>query len=368
MGGGRAFDIDAFLEFMPGQEGEAWEKREEHHPSVLPLSTAPPGRANLSIPSENVFFLSVLFIITALQRGPDHERAGLEKETSEPPRGKREKADPDAPISACMANIDDSLTESTTTTSPGILLIERNREKAGGRDFQSDRVESMRRHDWKSHKETCTGNQKYICLLIHPLTSSSGPESRDMRMDCMEPFHLKSYGNWGAEMRELRERLGWAKADYPPTLTLPPWLRLSTTGKEANMMRLLAGSVPPHPFPPELETRCQRDESTTTTSPGISLMEMREQESMRPGKSLRACSIPPQHFPSYAANAKFLLHSRPSPPICPLLTCISQSAQSLHSPFLQNGFFEITAPIWSLNEPDFFYANLKYLALLGART
>ncbi|KAN0066920.1 hypothetical protein V8E54_014978, partial [Elaphomyces granulatus] len=147
--------------------------------------------------------------------------------------------------------------ESTTTTSPGILLIERNREKAGGRDFQSDRVESMRRHDWKSHKETCTGNQKYICLLIHPLTSSSGPESRDMRMDCMEPFHLKSYGNWGAEMRELRERLGWAKADYPPTLTLPPWLRLSTTGKEANMMRLLAGSVPPHPFPPELETRCQ---------------------------------------------------------------------------------------------------------------
>ncbi|KAN0077903.1 hypothetical protein V8E54_006207, partial [Elaphomyces granulatus] len=334
MGGGRAFDIDAFLEFMPGQEGEAWEKREEHHPSVLPLSTAPPGRANLSIPSENVFFLSVLFIITALQRGPDHERAGLEKETSEPPRGKREKADPDAPISACMANIDDSLTESTTTTSPGILLIERNREKAGGRDFQSDRVESMRRqdwkshketctgnqkyicllihplmsssgpesrdmlmdyipkesttttspgilliernrekaggrdfqsdrvesmrrHDWKSHKETCTGNQKYICLLIHPLTSSSGPESRDMRMDCMEPFHLKSYGNWGAEMRELRERLGWAKADYPPTLTLPPWLRLSTTGKEANMMRLLAGSVPPHPFPPELETRCQ---------------------------------------------------------------------------------------------------------------
>jgi hypothetical protein len=25
--GGRTFDIDAFLEFMPGQEGEAWEKR-----------------------------------------------------------------------------------------------------------------------------------------------------------------------------------------------------------------------------------------------------------------------------------------------------------------------------------------------------
>ncbi|KAN0076419.1 hypothetical protein V8E54_006561 [Elaphomyces granulatus] len=44
-----------------------------------------------------------------------------------------------------------------------------------------------------------------------------------------------------------------------------------------------------------------------------------------------------QPFPSYAASGKFLLHSRP------LLTCISQSAQSLHGPFLQNGFFEITA-------------------------
>jgi len=71
----------------------------------------------------------------------------------------------------------------------------------------------MRRQDWKSHKETCTGNQKYNCFLIHPLTSSSGPESRDTLMDCMEPFHLQSYGNWVAEMRELSERLGWAKAD-----------------------------------------------------------------------------------------------------------------------------------------------------------
>jgi hypothetical protein len=106
----------------------------------------------------------------------------------------------------------------------------------------------MRTQDWKSHKETCTGNQKYNCFLIHPL------ESRDMLMDCMEPFHLQSYGNWGAEMRELRERLGWPKADeagkfyshqgddtwyyyvyYPPTPTLPAWLRLGTTGKEANM-------------------------------------------------------------------------------------------------------------------------------------
>ncbi|KAN0077936.1 hypothetical protein V8E54_006240 [Elaphomyces granulatus] len=99
----------------------------------------------------------------------DHERAGLEEEILEPPRGKREKADP--PASACMANIDDRLIkganseESTTTTSPSILVMEGNREKAGRdestittlpgillmemreqeRDFQSDRVEIIRR-------------------------------------------------------------------------------------------------------------------------------------------------------------------------------------------------------------------------------
>ena len=37
------FDIDGFLDFMPAQEGEAREKPDEHHPSLLPLSTAPPG-------------------------------------------------------------------------------------------------------------------------------------------------------------------------------------------------------------------------------------------------------------------------------------------------------------------------------------
>ena len=42
------FDIDGFLDFMPAQEGEAREMPEEHHPSLLPLSTAPPGRENLS--------------------------------------------------------------------------------------------------------------------------------------------------------------------------------------------------------------------------------------------------------------------------------------------------------------------------------
>ena len=43
MKGGGMFDIDGFLNFRPAQEGEAREKekREEHHLSLLPLSTAP---------------------------------------------------------------------------------------------------------------------------------------------------------------------------------------------------------------------------------------------------------------------------------------------------------------------------------------
>jgi hypothetical protein len=75
------------------------------------------------------------------------------------------------------------------------LLDNKEDKEAFGDPLRQDRVESMRRQDWKSHKETCTGNQKYNCFLIHPLTLSSGPESRDMLMDCMEPFHLQSYGN-----------------------------------------------------------------------------------------------------------------------------------------------------------------------------
>jgi len=48
MEGGRTFDLDGFLDFMPAQEGEAREKPEEHHPAVLPLSTAPPGTREIS--------------------------------------------------------------------------------------------------------------------------------------------------------------------------------------------------------------------------------------------------------------------------------------------------------------------------------
>jgi len=48
MEGGRTFDIDGFLDFMPAQEGEAREKPKEHHPAVLLLSTAPPATREIS--------------------------------------------------------------------------------------------------------------------------------------------------------------------------------------------------------------------------------------------------------------------------------------------------------------------------------
>src|SRR6267378_1204102 len=45
-------------------------------------------------------------------------------------------------------------------------------------------------------------------------------------------------------------------------------------------------------------------------------------------------------LPSYLSTTGYrLFHSRPSQPIRPLLTCVSQSAQFLHSPFLQNSKF-----------------------------
>ena len=55
-----------------------------------------------------------------------------------------------------------------------------------------------------------------------------------------------------------------------------------------------------------------------------------------------------QPFPSYAANGKFLLL-----PICPLLTCISQSAQSLHSPFLQNWKPAVNGKFLLLSPPSY---------------
>jgi hypothetical protein len=55
---------------------------------------------------------------------------------------------------------------------------------------------------------------------------------------------------------------------------------------------------------------------------------------------LLACSVPALHSPflhnrnSLPTVSSYSFHSRPSQPIFPLLTCISQSVQSLHSTLL----------------------------------
>jgi len=95
------FDIDGFLDFMPAQEGEAREMPEEHHPSLLPLSTAPPGRENLSrlkkfssssssLHSNGNYLLPAcpLLLDVNMLDANIPVRAGLKKETSDPPRGR----------------------------------------------------------------------------------------------------------------------------------------------------------------------------------------------------------------------------------------------------------------------------------------
>ncbi|KAN0082317.1 hypothetical protein V8E54_003615 [Elaphomyces granulatus] len=175
--------------------------------------------------------------------GPDHERPGLEKETSEPPHGKLEKADP-GPVSACTANIGDRKSSPSREGRPT------TREDGRGRDFQSDRVKSMRR-------------QSLLSVALE------------------NPF----------------ERL--------PLQPFPSYA--------ANV-----GSIPPLPFPPE----------PNYCSYGIT-------SAARHGKS-------PSKEPNVITDTEVkgsdlaLTFSMPT------------LAQSLHSPFLQNGFFEITAPTESL--------------------
>jgi hypothetical protein len=69
MKGGGTFDIDGFLEFRPAQEGEAREKEGKSVKNTICrfCPSLPHPRRRKSLPSEKIFFLSVLFIITALQ-------------------------------------------------------------------------------------------------------------------------------------------------------------------------------------------------------------------------------------------------------------------------------------------------------------
>ncbi|KAJ6179992.1 hypothetical protein N7519_010453 [Penicillium mononematosum] len=63
--------------------------------------------------------------------------------------------------------------------------------------------------DYKAHKPRCAPTIPYNCFLIRATPASDGQSDAAY----IEPFHLKSYGNWGLEMKELKERLGWPQAD-----------------------------------------------------------------------------------------------------------------------------------------------------------
>jgi hypothetical protein len=59
--------------------------------------------------------------------------------------------------------------------------------------------------DFKVHKLRCAPTIPYNCFVIRA-TPASDDQSDSAYI---EPFPLKSYGNWSLEMKELKERLGW---------------------------------------------------------------------------------------------------------------------------------------------------------------
>jgi hypothetical protein len=63
--------------------------------------------------------------------------------------------------------------------------------------------------DFKVHKLRCAPTIPYNCFVIRA-TPASDDQSDSAYI---EPFPLKSYGNWSLEMKELKERLGWPQAD-----------------------------------------------------------------------------------------------------------------------------------------------------------
>lgn len=73
---------------------------------------------------------------------------------------------------------------------------------------------ACQKRDWKAHKRNCAGAQKYNCFLIRaspPVSRITGEPLKDA--DYIIPFNLEDYGNWGAEIKELRRRLGWNEVD-----------------------------------------------------------------------------------------------------------------------------------------------------------
>ncbi|KAJ5115985.1 hypothetical protein N7456_000333 [Penicillium angulare] len=63
--------------------------------------------------------------------------------------------------------------------------------------------------DYKRHKKGCNGAEKSNCFLIRAKASNGGTSDTDH----IERFSLESYGEWKAEMKELKERLSWAEAN-----------------------------------------------------------------------------------------------------------------------------------------------------------
>ncbi|KAN0075715.1 hypothetical protein V8E54_006985 [Elaphomyces granulatus] len=237
--------------------------------------------------------------------GPDHERPGLEKETSEPPHGKLEKADP-GPVSACTANIGDRKSSPSREGRPT------TREDGRGRDFQSDRVKSMRRQSLLS------------VALENPF----------------ERLPLQPFPSYAANGKFLLH-----SRPSPPICLLLTCISQSAQSLHCPFLQnprqaFLKSLLPPIHIPLDMI--------------GIKAM-ITQQGATRDNRPSQE-RLPPRPFPSYATNGKFLLHSRPLLLICPLLICISQSAQSLHSPILQN---ETTAPTESLPLPDMVGTEIK---------
>ncbi|KJK65925.1 hypothetical protein P875_00021969 [Aspergillus parasiticus SU-1] len=57
-------------------------------------------------------------------------------------------------------------------------------------------------------KKACTGAKKYNCFLIR--TVPSDPTEEDLtEADYIEPMPLDSYGEWSAELKELKKRTRW---------------------------------------------------------------------------------------------------------------------------------------------------------------
>ncbi|OQE93514.1 hypothetical protein PENNAL_c0005G09723 [Penicillium nalgiovense] len=77
--------------------------------------------------------------------------------------------------------------------------------------------------NYKFHKRRCALTIPYNCFLIRASPASDGQSDAAY----IEPFHLKSYGNWGLEMKELKERLGWSQADeagkFYPQMDIDTW-------------------------------------------------------------------------------------------------------------------------------------------------